>query len=62
MALKLIGAVGVKVRPEAENFRDEAERQIRRQYGDGRDGEHVDVRVRPKLDEQRMRRDFDRHR
>lgn len=62
MALKLIGAVGVKVRPEAENFRDEAERQIRRQYGNGRDGEHVDVRVQPKLDEQRMRRDFERHR
>ena len=58
MALKLIGAVGIKVRPEAENFRDEAERDIKRQLRDGID---VPVRARPEMDRDELKRDFDRH-
>lgn len=58
MALKLIGAVGIKVRPEAEHFRDEAERDIKRQMRDGMD---VPTRVRPEMDKDQLKRDFDRH-
>ena len=58
MALKLIGAVGLKVRPEAENFRDEAERDIRRQMrGADRDG--YKYPIKPEVDKQQMRRDLD---
>jgi hypothetical protein len=59
MALKIIGAVGVKVRPEAKNFRDEAERDLRRQLGDGDSG--LRMKVHPEMDETRIRQDFDRH-
>lgn len=58
MALKLIGAVGLKVRPEAKNFRDEAERDIRRQMrGADRDG--YKYPIKPEVDKQQMRRDLD---
>ena len=58
MALKLIGAVGLKVRPEAENFRDEAERDIRRQMrGADRDG--YKYPIKPEVDKQQLRRDLD---
>ncbi|WP_029090103.1 hypothetical protein [Brevibacterium album] len=59
MALKIIGAVGVKVRPEAKNFRDEAERDLRKQMGD-RDYS-VPMKVRPELDRSRVRQDFEKH-
>src|SRR5699024_1892716 len=58
VALTLIGAVGIKVRPEAEHFRDEAERDIKRQL---RDGIEVPVRARPEMDKDELKRDFDRH-
>lgn len=58
MALRLIGAVGIKVRPEAEHFRDEAERDIKRQM---RDGMEVPTRIRPEMDRDQLKRDFDRH-
>ncbi|GAA1645817.1 hypothetical protein GCM10009700_35260 [Brevibacterium sanguinis] len=55
MALKLIGAVGLKVRPEAKNFRDEAERDIRRQMrGADRDG--YKYPIKPEVDKSEMRK------
>lgn len=58
MALKLIGAVGLKVRPEAKNFRDEAERDIRRQMrGADRDG--YKYPIKPEVDKQQLRRELD---
>lgn len=58
MALKLIGAVGLKVRPEAENFRDEAERDIKRQMrGADRDG--YKYPIKPEVDKEHMRRELD---
>lgn len=61
MALKLIGAVGLKVRPEAENFRDEAERDIKRQMrGADRDG--YKYPIKPQVDKEHMRRELDRSR
>lgn len=61
MALKLIGAVGLKVRPEAKNFRDEAERDIRRQMrGADRDG--YKYPIKPEVDKQEMRRELDNSR
>ena len=58
MALKLIGAVGLKVRPEAKNFRDEAERDIRRQMrGADRDG--YKYPIKPEIDKNELRRDLD---
>ena len=56
MALKLIGAVGVKVRPEAEDFRDEAERQIKRQLGGRKAGLPLDVD--PEIDTAKLRKEF----
>ena len=61
MALKLIGAVGLKVRPEAKNFRDEAERDIRRQMrGADRDG--YKYPIKPEVDEQHLRRGLNKSR
>lgn len=57
MPLKLIGAVSVKVRPDAEHFRDEAERDIKRQMKD-RDG--VPVQVAPEVDKKRLRQEYDK--
>lgn len=57
MALKLIGAVGVKVRPEAEDFRDEAERQIKRQMG-GRDKGRIPMEIDPEIDSDKLKREF----
>ena len=61
MALKLIGAVGLKVRPEAKNFRDEAERDIRRQMrGADRDG--YKYPIKPDVDKQHLRRELNKSR
>lgn len=59
MALKIVGAVGIRVRPEAKGFRDEADRQIRRQMGDK--DSRVPYRMRPEFDDDEMKREFDRH-
>lgn len=57
MALKLIGAVGVKVRPEAENFRDEAERQLKQQL---KDDFKAGVKIAPTVDEQALGNDLEK--
>ena len=58
MALKLIGAVGVKVRPEAEDFRDEAERQLRRQLKDGYD---IPAEIKPELNREKLKQELEKH-
>ena len=59
MALKLIGAVGLKVRPEAKDFRDEAERDIKRQMrGADRDG--YKYPIKPEVDNEHMRRELNK--
>ncbi|MGR6088951.1 hypothetical protein ACU4IU_00125 [Brevibacterium sp. CSND-B09] len=58
MALKLIGAVGVKVRPEAEDFRDEAERQLRRQLKDGYD---IPAEIKPEIDRDKLKQELEKH-
>ncbi|MGV2822555.1 hypothetical protein ABZX73_16945, partial [Brevibacterium casei] len=61
MALKLIGAVGLKVRPEAGNFRDEAERDIRRQMrGADRDG--YKYPITPTVDKAKLREELNKSR
>lgn len=59
MALKIVGAVGIRVRPEAKGFRDEADRQIRRQMGDK--DSRVPYRMRPEFNDDELKREFDRH-
>lgn len=58
MALKLIGAVGIKVRPEAEDFRDDAERQLKKQLKDGFD---APMRLNPEMDDKKLQQDFEKH-
>jgi len=61
VALKLIGAVGLKVRPEAKNFRDEAERDIRRQMR-GADRGGYKYPIKPDVDKQHLRRELNKSR
>ncbi|MDN6377676.1 MAG: tektin family protein, partial [Brevibacterium aurantiacum] len=59
MALKLIGAVGVKVRPEAEDFRDETERQLKKQMGNKKG---LPVDVDPEINMKQFRAEFEKAR
>lgn len=61
--MRLIGAVGVKVRPDATDFRDEAERDIKNQLrGFDSRNSPAKVKLRTDFDEDQLRRDFNRHR
>ncbi|MCQ9385115.1 hypothetical protein [Brevibacterium moorei] len=60
MALRIIGAVGVRVRPEAKGFRPEAERQIRRQMA-GADDKGYPVKLSPEVDNDQFARQLKAH-
>lgn len=59
--MKLVGVVGIKVRPDTRGFRDRADKELRRQLG-GRDNAHsVPMRLDPEFDERELKRKFDEH-
>ena len=53
MALELVGAVGIKVRPDADGFREAAKREILSELN-GLEAE-VKVKVDPKVERERVK-------
>lgn len=56
--MKVVGAVAIKVRPDTRGFRDDADKELRRQLGDRHS---VPIKVEADVDDRALKRAMDQH-